>query len=161
LRSGDLILDVNGRPVASASDLTRRVALAHPGEDVHLKVRRDGVVRDVAVRSAVRPSEAVLAGRTDEPSDAAFSRLLGLRLAPNPGGGVIVKGVVSGSDAEGEGVSQGDIILRADFQRTDSPEEFRAAVEEARQAHREFISLLIDRGGRKQFVAVNLGANRG
>jgi serine protease Do len=63
LRPGDLVLKVNGREVASATDLTRQVALAHVGEDIRLQIRRDGQVQDVVVRSGERPSEEIIAKR--------------------------------------------------------------------------------------------------
>jgi serine protease Do len=163
LKSGDLIVGVNGHDVSSASDLTRRVALAHAGEDLRLKVRRDGAVREIAVRSGVRPSEAVLAGQSEQrdadPGD--HSKLLGMRLAANPHGGVTIKGVTSGSDAGDKGLRPGDVILRAGFERTDSPADFMAAVDDARHAGRKFISVLVDHGGRKQFVALGLSDEQG
>jgi serine protease Do len=63
LRTGDLILKVDGRDVASASDLTRRVGLVRPGEEVRLQVKRDGRLQDVVIRSGERPSEEVVARR--------------------------------------------------------------------------------------------------
>src|ERR1700761_4019568 len=61
LKSGDLILNLDGHTLPSASDLTRQVALAHAGEALSLQVRRDGQVRDVQVHSGTRPSEDQLA----------------------------------------------------------------------------------------------------
>ena len=61
LQRGDVIASVNGHAVESAPDLTRQVALARPGETIKLGVARDAALRNVAVRSGVRPSEAALA----------------------------------------------------------------------------------------------------
>jgi serine protease Do len=60
LRTGDLILKVDGRDVASASDLTRRVGLVRPGAEIRLQVRRDGRVQDLVIRSGERPAEEVV-----------------------------------------------------------------------------------------------------
>ncbi|WP_249138320.1 Do family serine endopeptidase [Phenylobacterium montanum] len=163
LGSGDVIVSVNGHRVTSASDLTRQVALAHPGETLRLKVRRDGAEREIMVRSGARPSEAALARLDDQrTADAAPpSEPLGLRLAANPNGGVTIKGVATGSDASGKGLRPGDVILRAGLQRTDSPADFEAAVENARHSGRQFLSVLVDHGGRRRFMALDLADKMG
>lgn len=38
LKAGDVVLDIDGRPITSASSLTRQVALAHPGQELHLTI---------------------------------------------------------------------------------------------------------------------------
>ena len=104
VKSGDLIQEVNGHPVASASDLTRQVALAHAGDPLHLKILRDGSVRDIDVRSGVRPSEVALADNgAPGGGDADGDKVLGMRLAANPQGGLTIEGVASDSDAPATG----------------------------------------------------------
>lgn len=49
LRPGDVIVDVDGQPVALASDLVAALASLSSGEEVTLGVLRDGAARDVAV----------------------------------------------------------------------------------------------------------------
>jgi serine protease Do len=61
LKSGDVILSVNGREIDSASDLTRQVALARPGEDIRVGLLRAGQRHEISVRSGLRPTEASLA----------------------------------------------------------------------------------------------------
>jgi serine protease Do len=61
LRAGDVIVSVNGRGVETASDLTRQVALARPGEEIRVGILRAGQRREIAVRSGVRPAEPSLA----------------------------------------------------------------------------------------------------
>jgi Do/DeqQ family serine protease len=50
LRSGDLIIAVNGAPIRNASELKNRVGLAQIGDEVQLTVDRSGVERMVRVR---------------------------------------------------------------------------------------------------------------
>jgi serine protease Do len=164
LKSGDLILGLNGHPVTSASDLTRQVALAHAGEDLHLKVRRDGTVREIAVRSGVRPSEVALAGGRDAPAGPGaddHAKVLGMRLAANPQGGVTIEGVAADSDAGGKGLARGDVIMRAGDQKTDSPTDLSAAVAAAKQAGRKSVLLLVNHGGRRLFVPVDVAEENG
>ena len=49
LRRGDVILAVNGEPVADSSALRMKIAMTPPGTKINLKVLRDGVERNVEV----------------------------------------------------------------------------------------------------------------
>ena len=159
LKSGDLVLSVNDHAVASAADLTRQVALARAGDALRLQIRRDGQVRDIEVRSGVRPSEAVLAkaDRQEDGEDAAKPALpsvLGMQLAPNPEGGVAIQDVDDASDAGRKGVRQGDVILRAGDRTIVSPADVSAAASQARRSGRKSVLLLISRAGQNIFVPV-------
>jgi serine protease Do len=163
LKSGDLILDVNGHPVTSASDLTRQVALAHAGEDLTLKIRRDGQVRDIAVRSGVRPSEVALASN-GAPSDAEpgdNAKVLGMRLAANPQGGVTIEGVAPDSKAGDTGLQRGDVIVRAGETKTDTPADLSTAVDAAKHAGRKSVLLLVKHGEQRLFVPLELSEANG
>jgi serine protease Do len=60
LKTGDLILKIDGQAVNSASDLTRRVGLVKPGADIKLDVRRQGREQSIVLRSGLRPAEDTL-----------------------------------------------------------------------------------------------------
>jgi serine protease Do len=165
LKSGDLVLSLNGHAVTSASDLTRQVALAHAGEDLRLTVRRDGAIRDISVRSGVRPSEVALAGGRGGPAagdaDADHAKVLGMRLAANPQGGVMIEGVTSDSDAGDKGLKRGDVIMRAGDKDTDSPADLSSAVAEAKHAGRKSVLLLVKHDGRRLFVPIDVAEAEG
>lgn len=57
LRSGDLIVAVDGRTVRSPSELRRAIATRSPGEEVQLTVRRDGKRIRVVVDTVPDPME--------------------------------------------------------------------------------------------------------
>jgi serine protease Do len=160
VKSGDLIQEVNGHPVASASDLTRQVALAHAGEPLHLKIRRDGAVREIDVRSGVRPSEVALADNgAPGGGDVDGDKVLGMRLAANPQGGLTIEGVASDSDAGDKGLQRGDVIVRAGDAATDTPADLTTAVAAARHAGRKSVLLLVKHDGRRLFVPLELPQN--
>ena len=69
LRPGDLVVSVDGQGVQSATDVTRQVALARPGTEVRLGVLRSGQRRDIAIRSALRPTEASLSANPEAGGD--------------------------------------------------------------------------------------------
>jgi serine protease Do len=156
LKSGDLILEIDGHAVTSASDLTRQVGLAHPGEDLRLKIRRDGAIREIAVRSGVRPSEVTLARNDAGGGDADEGRVLGMRLAANPQGGVTIEGVSSDSEASDKGLQRGDVIVRAGAQAANSPADISAAVAAARHDGRKSVLLLVKHDGRRLFVPLDV-----
>jgi serine protease Do len=160
LHSGDLIVGVDGHPVTSSSDLTRQVALVRSGEDVRLEVRRDGAMRSVAVRSGLRPSEAQLA-MNDTGAPGASANSLGLRVAPHPGGGVMIEGVSPNSSAAERGLQTGDVIERVGEHATNSPSEVSAAVASAKSSHHKEVLLLIARGGQHLFLPVEITPEKG
>jgi Lon-like protease len=56
LRAGDLILRVDGTPVAIPDDLTRILSQRAPGSTVRLRFRRGGRLREVAIRTVRNPA---------------------------------------------------------------------------------------------------------
>ena len=161
LRSGDMVTAIDGRPVASSTDLTRQVGMARAGQDLHLKVRRDGAVREVTVHSGVRPSEVALAsnGRATpgaETGAAHAGRVLGMRLAANPDGGVTVQGVSPSSNAAERGLAAGDVILKAGETTLSTPADLTTAVETAKHDGRTAVLLLVKHGGQRIYVPVEV-----
>jgi serine protease Do len=161
LRSGDIVTRLDGRPVDSSADLTRQVALAAPGQSIRLGVLRAGETREIVVRAGLRPSEAVLAsnggaGQGGDEGDAAGPAMLGLQLAPDPQGGLVVQGVSPGSDAAQQGVQQGDVILRAGARAIASPADLSQAVAAAKAAGRKRVPLLVARAGQRFYVPVQV-----
>ena len=65
LKSGDIVLKVNGHEVSGANDLTRQVALVQAGGVLKLDVKRDGHAMTVSIKSGVRPDEDKLAQNDD------------------------------------------------------------------------------------------------
>jgi serine protease Do len=161
LKPGDIVMKVNGHDITSASDLTRQVAVAHEGEDIHLDVKLDGKLEQFTVRSGTRPSEAQLAANGQVSPDAGQDEdkqpaVLGMDLAPNAKGGVTVKGVAMSSDAGQKGLREGDVIVRAGSQKTDTPADVASAADEAKKSGRKDVLLLVSRNGRQLFVPVKI-----
>jgi serine protease Do len=161
LKSGDLILKVDGHPVTSASDLTRQVALAHPGGDIRLEVSRDGQVHEVSVRSGLRPSEASLTGEEDKssPEDDQSQRtatILGMQLSTDASGGVDIEGVSPDSDAGEKGLRNGDVILKAGDHTIHAPRDVADAAKAAKAAGRKEMLLLVTRSGQQIFVPLKV-----
>ena len=163
LRSGDVVTSVNGRPVTSSEDLTRQVALAQPGQAIELGVLRDGQTRQFDIRSGLRPPEASLAangsGKGSGEDMGGGQAMLGMQLAPDPNGGLVVQGLSPNADAAQKGVQPGDVILRAGANVVASPSDLARAASAARAAGRKSVPLLVARGGQRFYVAVDLAAH--
>lgn len=56
LKAGDVILEVDGEEVSSTRALIRRVQARKAGDEVALKIERDGETRDVTVKLGERPA---------------------------------------------------------------------------------------------------------
>jgi serine protease Do len=65
LREADVILSINGREVEDSTDLTRQVANTRAGENMELRVLREGEVYTLNVRAGIRPSQATLRGEEE------------------------------------------------------------------------------------------------
>jgi serine protease Do len=57
LAKGDIIMEVNGRPVNDSAQLRMQISLMQPGATVNVKVLRDGASREFHVRLAELPVE--------------------------------------------------------------------------------------------------------
>jgi serine protease Do len=161
LKSGDLVLGVDGQPVASALDLTRHVGMARPGDVIRLRVRRNGRMIDVDLHAGLRPSEQALAandlyGGADSPTG-----VLGMRLTPDPKGGVVVEGINADSDASDKGLVRGDVILRAGDHKVATPADVAAAVADARREGRKDMLVLVAHGDHQLFVPLSTGQASG
>jgi len=167
LRSGDLVLKVDGHPVTSAGDLTRQVALARAGDTIRLDVRRDGHMQTLNVRSGLRPSEQQLAlndggegGALGENGGSA-SGGLGLMVAPHEGGGLTVERVSPASDAGQKGLRPGDVIEQVGGHKANSVADVSAAIAAARHAGHKDVLLLVAHNGRHVYLPVEIEAAKG
>jgi serine protease Do len=107
VQPGDIIIEVNGKPVSSGGDLTRSVALVQPGSKVDLTVLRNGQKKSLSFAVAQRPTMGGRrARRRRRRSRRATRAKLGVtlgdltpqiarQLGVEPGEGVVVRDVVA------------------------------------------------------------------
>jgi serine protease Do len=159
LQKGDIILDINGKPVNNSAELRMRVSLMAPGSAVNVKVFRNGAEKMLPLTLAEMPtekaqnevpgkdSETGLNGITTENVTARTARQLGL---PANAGGVVVTQVDPSSKAADSGLKRGDVIQEVNHKPVHDTAEFEAAMRNAR----ENTLLLINRQGNTMFLAV-------
>lgn len=97
IKPGDVLLAVNGTPIAHAEELPRRVAVHPPGTSIKLTVLRDKQPREIAATlDALPDDDAPIPARVQRPGVPASAQpvgKLGIQITDAPGGGVRVDDV--------------------------------------------------------------------
>jgi serine protease Do len=159
LQKGDIVLELDGKPVTDSRDLSLRIGSIAPGSDVKLKVFRSGTERELTVRlgempakMAQTPGQKGSAGRSLEglsvdelTSDVA--RQIGL---PPGTKGVVVTDVQPGSAVAEAGLRRGDVIQQVNHKTVTNVNEFQGALSQGGEP----VLLLINRGGNTLYVVV-------
>jgi serine protease Do len=168
LQVGDVILDLAGAPIETVRELTRRVAMAQPGEPQALTVWRRGEALALEVAPGLAPTPQLAAA---EPAPAApdpastMIEGLGLELvaldeaarqaaglAPDAEGVV----VAAAEGAAAEWLQVGDVILSVDNEPVASPADVARLVDAAEAKDRAAVLVLINRGGEQRFATIDI-----
>jgi Do/DeqQ family serine protease len=151
LEAGDVVVEVDGRPVRNASDLRNRVGLMRVGEDVDVTVLRDGKRKTLRARIGKAEATQVAGG---ESSAALRGAIFGNVEKGHPlygeAEGAVVTTVDPGSPAARNGLRPGDVIMAVNRQRVRSAEELKRALEAAGRV----LALNVIRGGAQLFVVI-------
>ena len=168
MRSGDVILRFDGSPVRDTRMLVRRVADAPVGAAVDVEVFRDGEEltlavtlgqRELAEAGGAAPAPAqpeapeLVLGMEVQPLDDTLRAELDL---PASALGLVVRAVDPDSDAAQKGIQPGDLIVEANQQPVTSVADLQQRAEDAREAGRRSVLVLLRRGGDPRFVALSL-----
>lgn len=152
LRTGDVILQVDGATVNAASDLSLMVTMAAPGQRLALDVWRDG--QAVKLSAWLDDANRLPAKKASESVAQPVAGLLGLGLRPLAAGergaaagvGLMVD-AVSGPSKQA-GVLPGDVLLAVNGRPVASVEQARSALGGGQRS----LALLVQRGSEKLFV---------
>ncbi len=162
---GDVILRMDGEKLDDPKDLPRMVAAARSGERVEFDVLRDGKTRTLKVKigaSEVEPTlAAVKAG--GEPARLgvqlqALTPDVRQRYGIEAADGVLVMNVQQDSPAARAGIRPGQVITMVGQKPVTSPGDVAEAVEQAAEAGRPSVLLMLEQRGARRFVAVDLVA---
>nr|WP_155151913.1 Do family serine endopeptidase [Roseibium sp. RKSG952] len=172
LLAGDVILSFDGVEVKDTRGLVRQVGETTVGKSVRVVVHRDGGTQTVLVTLGRREdAERAENGEDEEESDAPAEEntdVLGLTISPltdtlredlsldAEAEGLVVTDVDEASEAYAKGLRAGDLITEAGQQKVTSIDDLDARMEEAREAGRKSLLLLVRRGGDPRFVALSL-----
>lgn len=167
---GDVILSFDGVEVADTRGLVRQVGNTDVGKAVRVLVWREGKTQNLLVTLGRREEAegAVPAAQLPDAAPDAPAEMMGLSLSPMteelrteldlPAGaaGLVVVDVDEASEAYEKGMRAGDLITEAGQQKVEAVSDLTDRVEEAREAGRKSLLLLVRRGGDPRFVALSL-----
>jgi serine protease Do len=150
IRAQDIIIDVNGKKVATSRDVTTLVANLGVGETAKVTVRRGGQLKTFDVKIGKRPltMAAAESGRQEKAGEFGFQVAdltpeMAQRFQIKDTIGVVVVGVAANSIAAEAGVQQGDLIIEVNRQNVASVNDFEELINQSKKS--DGINLLIKR----------------
>ncbi|OIQ85706.1 putative periplasmic serine endoprotease DegP-like precursor [mine drainage metagenome] len=156
VKPGDIILSVNGQPINDSTDLPMVIGMMQPGSavklgvwsnrrEVNLDAKLGSFTRDVLYAEGGAGGAAQGLGLQVRPLKPAEAQQAGVHA------GLVIENV--SGPAEAAGVQNGDILLAVDGKPVSSVDQVRAILKGAGKT----IALLIERGGNRIFVPVEIG----
>jgi serine protease Do len=140
IKTGDLIVKVDGKDLRDFQALASMVAQHKPGDQVTLSVWRDGKSNDIKATLQERPRQTREDGEGRPPR--LLPAFLGVESMPinektkekfgvTAEKGAIVAEIFPGTPAAKAGLKRGDVITRVAGQEVDDPMQLRQAVQKA------------------------------
>jgi serine protease Do len=171
LLGGDVILSFDGFEVSDTRALVRRVGNTAVGKTVRVIVFREGSTTTLKVTLGRREDADAATPETttpEEPAEPVETEILGLTLSiltdelrgqlglDDGSEGLAVIDVIETSEAYEKGLRAGDVITEAGQQKVIRLADLEARIEEAKEAGRKSLLLLVRRAGEPRFVALSL-----
>lgn len=144
VRTGDIILEINQRPVLNATSMRNAIGLLRVDQQVKMKILRNG--KDMRLTAII--TEPVLSLM---PAEKIHARLRGAILGEMPAGaelsGIVITEISTGSPAWDAGLREGDIIVSANRKQVHSLKALKNAAKNERA-----LLLNIRRGNNAMFL---------
>lgn len=170
LKPGDIIMALDGKKLQSVQELRYAIAMTSPGDEVTLKVFRNGKDIDAKIKLGTQPSNVMaLVGEgsgQEEPQGTQGSQSLGLKLAdptdallqrfhlPAASKGALIMGVNPDSPAMGAGIRPGDLITKVNNQDVSNAQEAADALGKVDLSKGVRMYLMTAQGSRFVFLKV-------
>ncbi|MBI2217238.1 MAG: Do family serine endopeptidase [Candidatus Rokubacteria bacterium] len=143
LKAGDVIVDFGGSPIKETPELQRKVAGVTPGQQIEVRVKRDGQTVPIKVTVGEMPSDEPVAaaepgdeswGVRVEPLSPDFAQRFGIALT-----GVIVAEVSPGTPADRAGLRRGDVIMEIDGEPVTDVASFHGELAKVKESARLYV----------------------
>ncbi|MBL6958570.1 MAG: DegQ family serine endoprotease [Rhodospirillales bacterium] len=173
IKAGDVVLTFDGKEVDRMRELPRIVAETEVNKPVKVKIWRDSklITIDVTV-GELEDQDPKVASKSAGPKEKVKSlkvKPLGLTLSSVSAGqrekyklekdakGVVVVGIEDDGPAAEKGVRVGDLIVEVNQQDVESPAQVAKLIEEARDAGRRSVLLLLEGQGGLRHIGIRIG----
>ena len=174
MEAGDVIMSFDGAEVADTRGLVRQVGNTDVGKTVRVVVFREGKTQTLKITLGRREEAesavpAVQPGGEGEGGEAPMEKvILGMTLVPltdelrgqldlgDNAEGLVVRDIDETMEAYEKGLRAGDLITEAGQQKVKALADLDARIEEAKEAGRKSLLLLVRRAGDPRFVAISL-----
>lgn len=152
MRVGDVIVQIQGSPIVTNESLSALVSSGRAGEDVAVRVWRDGTLIDIAVTLApIRPE--VLAQRLADPTQLR----LGASLGRTEQGGVVVLQIWTDFPAAKAGLQVGDRLVEINGRRFGQWYEFYVMAADAGLLTGQTVRMgVVTQAGEKREIEITL-----
>jgi len=155
IKSGDVIVEFNGKEIKDSSELPLQVARISPGKQVQTKILRDGKELTFPLTVGEFKEHAVVAsadngdlGLTVQPVTAGIAAELGLERVE----GLVVTSVNPGSPAQEAGLQRGDVIAEINRLPVRNLNDYNRALEKTETG--KSLLFLVRRSGSSLFLAL-------
>ena len=157
IKVGDIIMEINGKPIKDTHELLLAVAAFHVGDKVSMKIYRDG--REMSVNTFIAERKDQHEQILSKSSGGYFginvqemTKDLAKELGLPQGTGLIVTEVAEGSPADNVGIQPHDIIMQVNRAKVSSLKQYLTEMSKA--AAKKNVVLLIKRGNSNFFVGL-------
>ncbi len=160
IKSGDVILGVDGEKVEGPRELARKIASLGPDAKADLTVWHSGSEKTVSIKLGVLPPDKEAKADIDVPPEKSSLASLGLSLATAanvPGAGkegVVIADIDPDGVAAQKGLKVGDVIVEAGGHPVSKPADISAVIADAKKEGHKAVLLRVKNEQGTRFVAV-------
>jgi len=167
IKSGDVIVSVDGKNIDTIRDLTRMISGIKPGTSVKLGVWRDGKDMTVTAKIGDQKEEGgIVKAKADQADKKVEPLSYGVSLAPlskearqelkldDSVKGALIASVEQGSPADEMGLKAGDVLQQVGKEAIDSPQMAAEKLKEAKTTGKPVL-VKVYREGMTRFVAIS------
>ncbi len=160
IKSGDVIVKVDGDDIQDALDLSRTIASKDPGTAVTIDLWRGGKEESVQVTlDTLNDTKVAAVEQPAQPETPAAPTpsSVGITVVPNSGGeGLLIQDIDAASIAAEKGFQVGDAILEVDNQKVATADEFEKAITGVKDSGRGTALIKAQRDGNSRFIGLPL-----
>ena len=158
VKTGDVIVEFNGKPVPKSHEFPSVIAETPPGQKVTLKLFHDKKEQTLSIKIGELPDDAEMNLKAEAKDPEIGVRVQRItpeaarRLGITSTKGVLVVEVQPGSPAEQVGLEPADVIREVNQRPVNNVSDFERAIRQGRAGPR--ILLLVQRGDNAVFFAL-------